>query len=41
MYLDMGEKEDNTTAERWQGDAEGIFYFVSPCSVIHAHTSMN
>jgi hypothetical protein len=41
MYMKVGEEEDNKIAERWQGDAEGIFYFVSPCIVIHANTSMN
>ena len=40
MYLKVGEEEDNKTAGRWQGDAKGILYFVSPCTTFHVYNSM-
>ena len=40
MYLKIGEEEDDKTVGRWQGDAKGILFFVSPCIVIHTCTSM-
>jgi len=30
MYIEIGEEQDNKTAERWKADAEVILIFVSP-----------
>jgi hypothetical protein len=34
MYSKLAEEDDNTMAERWQKDAEGIIIFVSYQTVI-------
>ena len=38
MYLEIGEKQDEKTAERWKADAEVILIFVSPYIAIHENT---
>ena len=35
MYMEIGEKQDKKTAERWKADADVILIFVSPCVAIH------
>jgi hypothetical protein len=36
IYSKAAEEEDNKMAERWQKDADGILFFVSPRVAIHA-----
>lgn len=41
MYSKIAEKDDNTMAERWQKDADGMLIFVSHgyalCHCVHRH----
>ena len=41
MYSKIAEKDDNTMAERWQKDADGILIFVSPQVRFYAITCNN
>jgi hypothetical protein len=41
MYSKIAEKDDNTMAERWQKDADGILIFVSPQVRLYAITCVN
>jgi hypothetical protein len=34
MYYKAAKEEDNKMAERWQKDADGILFFVSPLASI-------
>jgi len=38
MYIEIGEEQDNKTAERWKADADVILIFVSSCVTIHEIT---
>ena len=38
MYMEIGEKQDKKTAERWKADADVILIFVSPYVAIHKNT---
>ena len=35
IYMEIGEKQDEKTAERWKADADVILIFVSLCVAIH------
>jgi hypothetical protein len=41
IYSKVAEDEDNKVVERWQKDADGILFFVSPCVGIHTTLRMN
>jgi hypothetical protein len=41
IYSKAAEEEDNKMVERWQKDADGILFFVSPCVGISIVLCMN
>jgi hypothetical protein len=41
IYYKAAKEEDSKMAERWQKDADGILFFVSPCVAIHTACGTN
>jgi hypothetical protein len=41
IYSKAAEDEDNKMVDRWQKDADGILFFVSPCIAIRRSLHIN